>query len=1032
MLQGIVSWSLRNRAVVMALAVLLLLGGLYAAGHAHLDAFPEFAPPQVIVQTEAPGLSAREVEQLVTLPIEQTLNGVSGLDVVRSRSIQGLSVITVVFQDGVDIYRARQIVAERLSEVGGRLPVGVKTPRLGPMTKTTGRLVIFGFTSDKLSPLDLRDRIQWTVRPRLLAVRGVAEVTLIGGEVRQFQVEVNPAALAAHQLTLSDVLEATRQATAVHGSGFQENDNQRLIVRAEGQVYSAAELGETLVAASAGTPVRLRDVARVVEAAEPKFGDALIDGKPGMALLAYKQFGVDTLEVTRALEAELEKLRPDLEREGIVLRRDLFRQADFIQHAVGNVVNSLLLGAVLVAVILFVLLFNMRAAVISLTAIPLSLLAAVFVLWAFGVSLNTLTLGGLAIAVGEVVDDAVIDVENIFRRLRENIRLGSPRSSLAVVLSASLEVRSAVVYATFIVVLVFVPVFFLSGVQGRLFAPLGYAYSLAVLASLAVALTVTPALALLLLPRAGGAEEPPLLRRCQGAYEFLLRRLDRNFPLLTTVLLLLLLASSWALLEFGGEFLPELRENHFIIHMQGLPGTSLRQSLSAGVAVNRDLHEEPAVRGVCQLSGRAELGEDSWGVEYSELEVPLHSADAEDIEQLQTAFRTRLPKRFPGFAFNVFTFLSEAIHDSLSGSNAPVAVKVYGDDLAAVERASRSIADILSVVPGSVNVWPDPQTGQPELVIRIRPRDASRHGLRPAQILDAVHTAYQGAEAAQSYNGNRVIDLVVILDPALRNDPASIGDLWISVPSGRVQLKRVADVYLSDGRFLITRESGLRMQTVTCGLSRDRDPESFVAEAERRVGTLNLPPGVSCVFTGEHQAKQATQRELLLLGGAAGVATMLLLWLAFGSARRLVLVLLNLPFALVGGVAAVYAMGGVLNVGSLVGFVTLFGITMRNGIMMVSHWQHLHESEGAPWGTELVIRGARERLAPVLMTALVTGLGLLPIAAGSGEAGREIEGPMALVILGGLVSSTALSLFVLPVVYRRFGHVETASLSRPD
>ena len=1049
MLQAIVHWSLHNRAVVLVLSVLFLLAGLYAAEHARLDAFPEFAPPQVIVQIEAPGLSAREVEQLVTLPTEQALSGTPNLAVLRSRSIQGLSALTVVFQDSTDIYRARQLVAERLAEVAGRLPAGVKTPRMGPMTKTSGRLVVFGFTSDRLTPLELRDRIQWVVRPRLLAVAGVAEVTLFGGGVRQFQVQVNPDALNAHHLTLTDVMEATRQATGVRGAGFQENDNQRLVVRAEGQIYSATELGETLVATSAGTPVHLRDVARVVEGPEPKFGDALIDGKPGVALLAYRQFTGDTLEVTQALEAELEKLRPRLEHEGITIRRDLFRQADFIQSSVGNVTHSLLLGAVLVAVVLFVLLYNLRTAVISLTAIPLSLLGAVFVLWAFGVGLNTLTLGGLAIAVGEVVDDAIIDVENIFRRLRENVRLGHPRSALAVVLSASLEVRSAVVYATFIVVLVFVPVFFMSGVQGRLFAPLGYAYALAVLASLAVALTVTPALSLLLLPWASGAEEPPLLRWLQGGYEWLVRRLDREFALLATAMVLLLAAAGWALYHFGGEFLPELRENHLIVHQWGVPGTSLRQSVATGAAVTRDLRKETAVRAVCQLAGRTELGEDTWGVEYSELEVPLRPSGAQDIQQVQQSIRDRLQTRFPGFGFNVFTFLSECIHDSLFGSVAPVAVRVYGDDLAALDQAAHDIAAVLATVHGSENARAEPQTGQPEVVIRVRPRDAARYGLRNTQILDAVHAAYQGAEVAQTYDRNRVIDLVVILDPATRNDPSKIGDLWLSVPagiaapeanpafaaangnlaenvggptstSGRVQLKRVADVFLSDGRFLITHEGALRMQMVTCGL-RGRDPESFVAEAERRVQQLRLPHGVSYVFTGEHEAKQAAQRELLLLGLAAGVGILLLLWLAFGSLRQLALVLLNLPFALVGGVAAVYAMGGVLNVGSMVGFVTLFGITMRNGIMMVSHWQHLHEVEGMPWGPELVFRGARERLAPVLMTALVTGLGLLPIALGSGEAGREIEGPMAWVILGGLVTSTALNLLVLPVVYRRFG-----------
>lgn len=1055
MLQSIVSWSLHNRIVVLVLAVLLLLGGLYAAGHAHLDAFPEFAPPQVIVQTEAPGLSAREVEQLVTLPIERALNGTPGLAVLRAQSAQGLSALTVIFEDNTDIYRARQLVAERLSAVTPPLPTGVKTPRLGPMTKTTGRLVVLGFTSDRLSPLELYDHVR-TVRLRLAAVRGIAEVTSFGGEDRQFQVQIDLGALANRGLTLTEILEAARQATGVRGAGFQENDNQRLVVRTEGQIYSAADLGESLLTTRAGTPIRLKDVAHVTEGAKPKFGDALIDGKPAMALLAYKQFGADTLQVTRALEAELEKMRPWLETEGVEIRQDLFRQADFIQNAVGNVTHSLLLGAALVVVVLFVLLFNLRTAFISLTAIPLSLLAAVFVLWAFGVGLNTLTLGGLAIAVGEVVDDAVIDVENIFRRFRENARLGHPQSALSVALSASLEVRSAVVYATFIVVLIFVPVFFLSGVQGRLFAPLGYAYALAVLASLAVALTVTPALSLLLLKQGHGAHEPPLLRWLQGGYERLVRRLDREFLLLGASMVLLLAAAFWALLDFGGEFLPELRENHLIVHMHGLPGTSLRQSLAAGATVTCDLHDEPAVRAVCQLAGRTELGEDTWGVESSELEVPLRPGGAETIEQVQHSIREDLPKRFPGFNFDVFTFLSECIHDSLAGSIAPVAVKVYGDDLDALDRAARDIAGVLAAVKGSINARAEAQTGQPELVIRVRPRDAARYGLRSAEILDAVHAAYHGAEIAQTYIGDRVLDVVVVLSPSARNDPAEVANLWLTIPStagsldaangvasaprgsasaaglvepggsdasssGRVQLKRVADVFLSDGRFLITHQGGLRMQTVTCGLS-GRDPESFVAEAQRRVRALNLPPGVTYVFTGEHEAKQAAQQELLLLGSAAGVGIILLLWLAFGSARPLLMVLLNLPFALLGGVAAVYAMGGVLNVGSLVGFVTLFGITMRNGIMMVSHWQHLHEVEGVPWGLELVVRGARERLAPVLMTALVTGLGLLPIAAGSGEAGREIEGPMAIVILGGLVSSTALSLFVLPVAYRRYGH----------
>ena len=685
---------------------------------------------------------------------------------------------------------------------------------------------------------------------------------------------------------------------------------------------------------------------------------------------------------------------------------------------------------------------------ISLLAIPLSLLGAIVVLWAWGVSLNTLTLGGLAIAVGEVVDDAIIDVENIYRRLRENARLGHPRRAAAVILSASLEVRTAVVYATFIVVLVFVPIFFLSGLQGRLFSPLGYAYALAVLTSLAVALTVTPALALLMLPGAGGAEEPPLLRWLQGGYEWIVRRIDRELALVVTCLLLLVAAAGWALYHFGGESLPEMRESHDVIHMQGIPGTSLPQSMAVGHAVARALKEIPAVEHVTQQAGRAELGEDTWGVEYSELEVGLKDLDAEDFEAAQQALRATLRDRFPGFSFEVFSFLSERIMETISGSIAPLAVKVYGDDLADVDRAAREIAAALRTVKGSDNVRPEPQIGQPEIVIRIRPEDAAHHNLRATQIDDTIHAAYQGVQVAQAYDRNRIINLVVVLDPSSRNDPDAVADLWLSVPGSgspsrgtaapphnptppgataetgppgnRLQLKQVADVFLSDGRFLIRHEGGIRQQLVTCNVQ-GRDIESFVAEAQRRVGKLILPPGVTFVFTGAHEVKQAVQRELLLLGTAAGAGILLILWMAFGSLRRLLLILVNLPFALVGGVAVVYMMGGVLDVGSMVGFVTLFGITTRNSIMMVSHWQHLHEVDGLPWGPELIFQGARERLAPVLMTALVTALGLLPIALSWGRPGSEIEGPMALVILGGLVTSTGLNLLVLPVLYRRFG-----------
>ncbi len=1054
MLQFLVHWSIHNRVVVTALALLLLVVGIYAAGHGKLDVFPEFAPPEVIIQTEAPGLSPEEVEQQVTTPIEAEVNGLPGLAVLRSKSIQGLSVVTVIFQDGTDIYRARQLVGEKIAELAGQLPAGVKPPRMAPLTPTTGRLLTVGLTSEKLSPMELRDLAQWTLRPRLLAVAGVAQITLYGGEVRQYQVQVLPDNLLAHQLTLTDVLEATRQASGVRGAGFLENANQRVNLRVEAQVRSAAELGETAITSLAGTPVRLQDVAKVTEGPEPKFGDGAIDGQPGVILVIYKQFGGDTPEITRRVETELEKLRPLLERQGAVLHPALFRQANFIETAVGNVLQSLTIGAVLVSVVLFLFLFNLRTAFISLTAIPLSLLSAVLVLWAFGVGINTLTLGGLAIAVGEVVDDAIIDVENIYRRLRENAGLAQPRTPAAVVLSASLEVRSAVVYATFIVVVVFIPVFFMTGLQGRLFAPLGYAYVLAVLASLGVALTVTPTLAMLLLGveskgSARSTKHSPLVLWLQGRYDRLVRVLDRHFVLAMVVMAVLVAAAGLALWQCGGEFLPELRESHFVVHMRGLAGTSLPESLAAGKRVRQLLVEDPAlrdpqgrslVRSVAQQAGRAELGEDTWGVDYSEMEVDLEQLHAEEAEQVERAMKGALAD-FGGYAFDVLPFLSERIKETLTGTPAAVAINIFGNDLGKVDQAAETMVREMGQIRGNQDLHAEPQVGVPEMVVRIRPNEAGRRGLRRGEILDAIHTAFHGAEVGQVYLDNRIIDLVVLLDPKSRNKPETISNLWLSVPPGnskatggdhdlkpearsgkpgRIQLKQVADVFLSDGRFLIAHEGGVRRQVVMCNVT-GRDIGSFVREAKERVKQLVLPEGVSYSFTGEQEARQTALMELIVwsLGVFTGIG--LLLWMVFESLKRLGLIVAGVLFALVGGVAAVYLRGGLLDVGSLIGFVTLFGITMRNGIMMITHWQHLHEVEGMAMGPELVFRGARERLTPVLMTALVTGLGLLPIALGSGEAGREIEGPMALVILGGLVTSTALNLLLLPMLYRRFG-----------
>ena len=1023
MLQALVAWSLKNRIVVIALAALLIAVGIHATRCARLDVFPEFAPPLVVIQTECPGLAPRDVEQLVTTPIEMTVNGVPRLAKLRSQSIQGLSVVTAIFHDGADIYRARQQVNERLGELSGQLPAGVKPPRVAPLTSSTGRLLSVGFTSRMLSEFDLRDRVFWSVRPRLL-IPGVAQVTVMGGGVRQYQVHVYPDALTARQLGMTDVVDAVRQSSAIRPAGFIEDDNQRINLRREGQALDIEALGETVVGPTAGSPVRLKEIAAVVEGAEPKFGDAQIDGVPGVVLIAYRQLEADTLDMTRRLEAELDRLQPLLERQGITMHTRLFRQADFIEHAVGNVTHSLWVGVILVAVVLLVFLFHIRIALISMTAIPLSLLTAVTVLWAFDIGLNTLTLGGLAIAIGEVVDDAIIDVENISRRLREN-RGSLARSAFQVVLGASLEVRGAVVYATFVVVLAFVPIFFMSGLQGRLFAPLGLAYVLAVLASLVVALTVTPAMALTLLPRAGGMSEPPLLHWLQAGYDRLLRSLDRAWIACVLVMAGLLGLSIGQLRKFGGEFLPELKETHFVIHARGLPGTSLKSSMATGKVLSKRLREDDAVRHVTQLAGRAELGEDTWGVDYSEIEVPLDAEQVGDIDSKRKWLKD-LAAQTPGVQTEVFTFLSERIKELLAGAPAALAVSVQGESLEDIEATAQKVAAVLNGIDGHANVRVELQTGAPEIEVRIRGNDAARYGLSRVQILDAVQTAFHGAEVGSVYRGQRTIDLRVLVEPERRRKLESIKNLPLTAPSPkqggeptRIPLHKVADVdYSPEGRFLISHEGAIRRQQVTCNVEK-RDTASFVAEAQRQLAGLTLPEGVYLALSGEHEARATAQRELLFWATLAGAAILLLLWFAYGSVGRVLLILVNLPFALIGGVQAVWLTTGVLDVGAMIGFVTLVGITTRNSMMMVSHWQHLHDVEGVPWSADLIFRGARERLAPVLMTALVTGLGLLPIAWGSGAAGREIEGPMACVILGGLATSTVLNLVLLPILYRR-------------
>lgn len=1016
---AIVRFSLRFRGVVIVLAAILLVYGLYTLTEVNFDVFPEFAPPQVVIRVEAPGFSPEQVEVLVTTPIEHAIGGVAGVASIRSHSLQGLSAITVVFSPGSDIYRARQLVAERLASLSQPLPRGV-TPFMSPLTSSAGTVLQLGLTSEKRSLMDLRTVADWIVKPRLLAVSGVAQVQTYGGYVRQLQVQLQPEKLLRYHLSIQEVVTAAGMATALRGAGFVETENQRITIHTEGQSLSPAQVAGIVVAQQQGANITLGDVARIAQAPAPPVGAASIMGRPGIVFIVSSQYGANTLDVTRKLDQAMEELRQTLESQEIVLYPNLFRPATFIHTAIHNVLSALAIGAVLVIIVLFLFLFNLRTAGISFVAIPLSLLTAIIVLHRLGFSLNIMTLGGLAIAIGEIVDDAVIDVENIFRRLRENRTKDKPRPVLPVVLDASIEVRSAVVFATFAVVLVFLPILTLSGVAGRLFAPLGAAYILAVLSSLAVALTVTPALCLLLLGHwDSGDKQPPVVRWLKKRYRAVLLRVgNHSRPVLLGVAGFI--GGGLACLPFlSGEFLPMLREGSFIVHITAIPGTSLGESLRIGNRVSGELLKLPYVDMVSQKTGRAREGASIRGLGSSEIDINMKAELAGRFRPQEVHKRL---SRFSGLNIAVHTFLKERIGETISGYAAPVVINIFGDHLDVLDRKGEEVARVVAAMPGVADVTVQSVPEAPRITVKIRNEALAHWGFDPVAVLDAVQTAYAGRIVGQQYEDDRVFDVAVILSPQDRRSVARIGLLPIRSAGGiYVQLRDIADIQETTGRYVILHSGGRRVQTVTLSVT-GRSTDTIVAEAKKRIrAAVSFPKGTYVVFTGVSESEARARQELIINAAIAGAGILLLLSIVLRHYRNVLLLLLNLPFALVGGVLAVMVTGRVLSLGSMVGFVTVFGITLRNSIMMLSHYGHLVQVEGMAWGPETALKGALDRVAPIMMTALVTGLGLLPLAIGSAAAGREIEGRMAIVILGGLITSTALNLLVLPILALKYG-----------
>ncbi|HZM92412.1 MAG TPA: efflux RND transporter permease subunit [Vicinamibacterales bacterium] len=1019
-MRWLVGLSLRNRIVVVALAALLVVAAMRTLRTTPLDVFPEFAPPLVEVQTEAPGLSTNDVEALVTVPLEAALNGVPGLDRIRSKSVLGLSSVVLVLDPSTDVMRSRQMVQERLSRAAATLPAVARPPVMLSPLSSLSRVMKIGMTSKDLSQVEMSTLAKWTIRPRLMAIPGVANVAIWGQRDRQIQVLVDPSRLQAHGVTVDDVVRATGEAVSLQAGGFLDTPNQRLAITHAASVRVARDLEGIVVSSKNGAALRVGDVATVVEGFPQPIGDAVINNGPGLLLIVEKQLGANTLQVTRDVEAALEDLKPALA--GVEVDPAIFRPATFIEMSLQNLSRALLVGCVLVVLVLLVFLADWRTALISSTAIPLSLLAAGLLLHYRGGTLDTMVLAGLVIALGEVVDDAIIDVENIVRRLRLNSQLPNPQSAIRVVLDASMEVRSAVLYGSLIVVVVFVPVFMLEGLAGAFFRPLALSYVLAILASLAVALTVTPALALLLLPQHLHARESRLVGGLKERYRRMLPAfVDRPKTALGSLAVMLILTG--ATVPFlGEEFLPNFREYDFLMHWVEKPGTSLEAMRRITERASRELMDVPGVKNFGSHIGRAEVADEVVGPNFTELWISLDpSVDYEaTVSRIQS-----IVDGYPGLYRDLLTYLRERIKEVLTGASATIVVRVYGPELEQLQAQAQTVRTAIADVKGIADLTVQAQVVVPKVEVRFDPDRAAAFGLTPGQVRTAAATLVQGTKVGEFYEDQRLFDVVVWGAPEVRRNLDAVRALQVPVANGGlVPLGSVAHVEVTPTPNEITRENGSRRIDVTSNV-RGRNLGAVARDIQSRLASLSFQQGYYAEILGEYAERQASSTRLTLLGIGAVVAIFLILLGDFGSGRLATLVFLTLPFALVGAIVAALVTGAVLSLGSLVGLVTVIGISARNGIMLVSHYRHLEQAEGVPFGRELVFRGSEERLAPILMTALATGLALVPIVLGGSRAGYEIEHPLAVVILGGLVTSTLLNLFIVPALYLKYGRSAT-------
>ena len=1022
MLNKIIQWALHNRLLVTVAAIALLVYGGYVATRTPVDVFPDLTAPTVTILTESHGLAPEEVESLVTLPIEAAMNGTAGVYRVRSNSAIGISIVFVEFNLDTDIYRARQLVNEKLQQV--RLPAGVPAPVLGPISSTMGEIMLISMTSKTTSPMELRSIADWTVRPRLLGVTGVSQVMIIGGETKQFQVLVDPAKLADYRLTLEQVVEAVTASNANAAGGFLERTNEEFLIRGRARIYSPEDLANSVITTRDGTPILVGNVARVQAGAALKRGDGSFNMQPAVVATIQKQPNANTLEVTAAIETTLASLKATLPSD-VTIDTKAFQQSDFINRAVGNVRRSLVEGGIMVTVVLFLFLWNFRTTFISLTAIPLSLITAILAMNYFDISINTMTLGGLAIAIGELVDDAIVDVENVFRRLKQNAQLAVPESTISVIFKASSEIRNSIVFATLIIVLVFLPLLSLGGFEGRMFAPLAFAYIISISASLVVALTVTPVLCYFLLGRSKvihDEQDSRLVRWLKARYAGLLDWTLRHPYKIIAMSAGMLLVTVLLVPFMGREFLPPFNEGTLNINANMPPGTSLKESNRIGNVIEQVLHQTPEVVSTTRRTGRAELDEHAAGVNTSEIEVVTKEGDRKHAEVMEEV-RQNLA-RIPGVEAEVGQPISHRIDHLLSGTRAQIAIKLFGPDLATLRTKASEIRDQMAKIDGIVDLIVEPQVGVPQVQVNMNRTAAAAVGLRANDLAETVDTAFNGHVASQVLEEQKTYDVLVRFDDSSRESIESIGNTLIDTPTGaKVPIGQVAEVRVDQGPNTINRENVQRRIIIQANVA-ERDLGGVISDVRAAVGAnVQLPQGYFVQYGGQFEAQEKASRQILLLSVVAIGGIFLLLYIALRSARSAVLVMANLPLALIGGVVMVFLSGGTLSIASLVGFITLFGIATRNGIMLISHYTHLMQEEGVGF-RESIMQGSMERLSPILMTALVTGVGLIPLAMGVGEPGKEIQQPMAIVILGGIVTSTFLNMIVIPALYLKYGRAE--------